>query len=137
MRVKLLDIPDLLLEESSLWKVKVLSINNKEPALVELLRWKRTERNNYNKIIKAIKLASTVPRVSDKKKVKKSANASHGEVYEFRADKSHARLLFFYDKDETLIICTNHFWKGKGSQDAAFSRCNQMMKVYYGERKKQ
>lgn len=135
MAVGLKEIPSLNLGNSPRWKVKVLSIDGKQPALDALLKWKREERKNYNKIINAIKLASSVYRVTDQKKVKKTANTDHGDIYEFRADKSHARLFFFYDEDDTIIICTNAYWKNKGSQSAAFSNCATLKAIYDKEGK--
>ena len=137
MKIELVDIPGLSLGNNPRWRVKVLSFDGKKPALDALLKWKRAERNNYNKIIKVIKFASSVYRVTDKKKVKKTSNPNQGNIYEFRADKSNARLFFFYDEDDNLIICTNNYWKNKGNQNNAFANCAELKAIYYKERKKQ
>jgi len=67
----------------------------------------------------------------DENKIKKNSNPKYGDVYEMRADKGHARLMFFYDiEEESIIICTNHFWKGKGLQDTAFKKCAEFKELY-------
>lgn len=137
MRIQLQDIPGLVLGDKPLWRVKILSINGKQPALDALVKWKREEPRDYKKIIASIKIAAGTHRVANKKRVKKTTNPKQGDIYEFRADKLHARLFFFYDDEETLIICTNDYWKNKGSQDAAFEICAGMKAVYeQRERKK-
>jgi len=75
-----------------------------------------------------------VDRIRDEKKVKKSKNPKHDGVYEIRADKGSARLMFFYcEKTQAAVICTNTYWKAKDSkkeQDQAFERCHQLKQFY-------
>ena len=71
-------------------------------------------------------------RVRDPKHVKKSTNPKHKDVYEMRADKGHARLMFFYSRrDKTAVAaCTNKYWKGQGDQNQAFELCDQLRRKY-------
>ncbi len=70
-------------------------------------------------------------RVRDEKLVTKCANPDYGDIHEARAHKGHARLMFFYsEREQAVIVCTNEFWKGKGSQDAAFARCAKLKQIY-------
>jgi len=75
--------------------------------------------------------------VTDEKLVTKCANPNHGNVYEARAHKGKARLMFFYsEEEEAVIVCTNPFWKGQGNQDGAFSTCAKLKSIfekYYDE----
>lgn len=110
-------------------------IDDKSPAFEALKKWATEEPKDYKKIKKTIEYAAQVKQTKDKKKVKKSSNPSHGKVYEFRADKMHARLMFFYDEtDGNLIICTNDYWKNKGDQGTAFATCSTLKKLYEKER---
>ena len=68
-------------------------------------------------------------RIRNEKQVTKSAKFA--DVYEMRADKGHARIMFFYDPEAGTAICTNAYWKGKGSQDHAFQACDGFRKVYF------
>ena len=135
MRTRLEDIPNPDLPETTVWKVKALVIDGKSPAFEALKKWAKEEPRDYKKIKKAIEYAAQVKRTKNEKKVKKSKNPSHDQVYEFRADKLHARLMFFYDEvDGNLIICTNDYWKNKGDQSAAFTACAALKKLYERER---
>lgn len=135
MKTDLIDIPGLDFSETAMWTVKALVIDGKSPAFEALKKWATEEPKDYKKIKKAIEYAAQVKQTKDEKKVKKSQNPSHGQVYEFRADKMHARLMFFYDETErNLIICTNDYWKNKGNQNAAFAACTKLKQLYETER---
>ena len=135
MKTRLVDIPCLDFAGTRVWQVKALVIDGKSPALEALSQWAVEELRDYKKIKKAIEIASQVTRTKDEKKVKKSQNPAHGQVYEFRADKGHARLMFFYDKiDGNMIICTNPYWKNRGNQDKAFALCSKLKDLYEKER---
>ncbi|MFP4166929.1 MAG: type II toxin-antitoxin system RelE/ParE family toxin [Opitutales bacterium] len=97
-----------------------------------LADWSQHQKKDFKKIAKVIERVGQAHRVRDEKHVKKSRNPKHENVYEIRADKGHARLMFFYDDDaETAVfVCTNPCWKGSGNQDQAFETCNQMKLAY-------
>lgn len=82
--------------------------------------------------MKVLYLIGQADRIQDEKKVKKSKN--HEGVYEIRADKGSARLMFFYSqRTPSAVICTNTYWKTKKSaheQNQAFERCAGLKKYY-------
>jgi hypothetical protein len=130
MKVELVEIdavPDSL---SSRWKVRALAIDDASPALAALDGWLVSEKADFKKIIKSLRFAAATQRVTDEKFVKKSANSDDGNVYEARADKGHARLMFFYCEEEKAIVCTNSFWKNRDNQNVAFTRCARFKELF-------
>ena len=132
MTIELLDIPGLRAEEQTRWQVRALAFDGQSPALVTLRQWQQTEFTDFKKIMKVMRIVGGMHRVPDENKVKRGENPAHGEVYEMRAHKGHARLMFFYSErdDAAVVVCTNDYWKGKGSQDAAFARCAKLKQLY-------
>lgn len=118
------------------WKIKVLVIETegqkKSPALDALDDWGENQKADFKKIIKVMKRVGQTTRVMEPKHVKKSKNPKHENVYEMRADKGHARLMFFYSEAEqtAVAVCTNPYWKGNGNQDQAFDLCDQLRRQY-------
>lgn len=131
MKIELWEIPNVPDAPSNPWKVRVLAIDGRSPALTALDGWAQKQAADFKKIIKSLRYASQTTRVHNEKFVKKCANPDHGDVYEARADKGHARLMFFYSpKDGSVIVCTNSFWKGQGSQDNAFGQCAKLKALF-------
>ena len=98
------------------------------------MEWSDKSPADYKKIMKVLCMIGQVDRIRDEKKVKKSKNPKHDDIYEIRADKGHARLMFFYSaQDQAVVVCTNTYWKAKASQreqDQAFHVCHQLKKIY-------
>lgn len=134
MKIGLRDIPGFEPDASDVWKVKALEVNGVAPVLNEMLQWKTSEKSDFRKIIKAMRFAAKQHRVRDEKKVKSCANKKYHGTYEFRADKGHARVMFFYDEQqESIIVCTTPFFGKGGSakkQDAAFKDCHNLKTLY-------
>lgn len=131
MKIELWEIPTVPDAPSNPWKVRVLAFDGKSPALNSLDEWEQRQLADFKKIIKSLRHASQTVRVHNEKFVKKCANPDHGDVYEARADKGHARLMFFYSpRDGSVIVCTNSFWKGQGSQDNSFGLCAKMKALF-------
>lgn len=134
MSISLVKIPGVTEDLQLVWKIRVLQLNNNDLVLGELLHWQQKSLADYKKIMKVLSLIGQVDRIRDEKKVKKSANPKHKGVYEIRADKGSARLMFFYcEKNQAAIVCTNAYWKSKSSkneQDQAFERCYQLKQIY-------
>jgi hypothetical protein len=133
MDVRLLEIPGLAAQDQGACKIRVLAVNGTSLALEGLAAWEDREPADFKKIMKVMRMLGNHGRhLRDEDKVKKCANTAYGDVYEMRADKGKARLMFFYDdENEVLVICTNYFWKGSGSQDTAFKHCAELKKVYF------
>jgi hypothetical protein len=134
MAVRLIEIPGIEAQHQRVWRIRVLEINGRNLVLEKLHEWSQKNQADYKKIMKVLRILGQHDRIRDPKKVKKSTNPDHGDVYEVRADKGGARIMFFYDrKDQSVVVCTNTYWKAKSSQreqDAAFERCNQLRKFY-------
>ncbi|MBU0676493.1 MAG: type II toxin-antitoxin system RelE/ParE family toxin [Verrucomicrobia bacterium] len=137
MRFKLKDIPGLDAAHQNRWRIKSLEIDGKNPVLAELAGWSSNAKADFNKIMKVMRYVGTQDRVRNKKHVKKSDNPKHGDVYEMRADKGSARLMFFYsERDRSVVVCTNTYWKAKDSkkeQDVAFDLCGHLKRLYERE----
>jgi hypothetical protein len=132
VKIELVEIPSVRPEEQSRWKVRALSLDGHSPALVALHEWQKKEFADFKKIMKVMRMVGGMHRVPDQNKVKRCENPAYGEIYEMRAHKGHARLMFFYSEreDAAVVVCTNDYWKEKGSQDAAFARCAKLKQIY-------
>lgn len=132
--VELRDIMGLDAEQGDIWRIQALAIDGRSPVLSELTKWAKSEKADFRKIIKAMRFAAKVKRVTDPKHVKRCQNPDYADTYEFRADKGQARVMFFYDeREENLIVCTVPFFGKGGSpkkQDAAFKQCNTLKSLY-------
>jgi len=134
MQLRLVEIPGIEAQHQTVWRVRVLEIDRRNLVLGNLLQWSKNSISDYKKIMKVLRMIGQMDRIRDEKKVKKSSNPDHGDIYEIRADKDSARLMFFYDRrEQSVIVCTNTYWKAKASQseqDAAFALCNRLKQIY-------
>jgi hypothetical protein len=134
--IELLEIPGLDARQPTVWKVRALVVEGRNPVLAALVRWHREHPADYRAIMKVMRLAAQQKRVRNPKHVKKSADDKHGNAYEMIAYTGIARLMFFYDEGtESLIVCTNEFEKGDGDQSAAFQRCVIFRDLYFRAQK--
>jgi putative component of toxin-antitoxin plasmid stabilization module len=134
MPLQLIQIPGVENRHQTIWEVRVLQVDGRDLVLPELVKWSRSAPADYKKIMKVLQMIGQVDRIRDEKKVKKSRNRKHDGVYEIRADKGSARLMFFYCKSSrTAVVCTNTYWKtksSKGEQDNAFELCARLKEIY-------
>lgn len=134
MAIRLLQIPGVEAQHETVWQVRVLEIDGKNLVLEQLAKWQRKSPSDYKKIMKVLRMVGLTDRIRDEKKIKRSRNPKHHDVYEIRADKGHARLMFFYHGSaQSVVVCTNTYWKAKDSQneqDAAFSVCARLKEYY-------
>ncbi len=134
MSLRLLKIPGIEAHYETMWQVRVLEIEGKNLVLESLVEWRRNAPGDYKKIMKILRMVGLTDRIRDEKKVKKSQNPKHKDVYEIRADKGSARLMFFYCRSsQSAVICTNTYWKAKSSQseqDSAFGICARLKEYY-------
>ena len=153
MDIKLKEIPNLDYPVGSKvrWKIVTLEIEGRNPAYNKIAEWygcydltKKIEKPGaeYKKIAKSMERAAIRDIVRSDKYVVKSTNPKHGDVYELRAPKGKARLMFFYDDEgESLIVCTNPYSKAKGhskkAQDNAFTHCAFLKEKYLEWKKEQ
>ena len=134
MAVELIQIPGVTNHHQLVWQIRALQINGRNLVLGPLAEWERKSPGDYKKIMKVLSIIGQVDRIRDEKKVKKSSNTKHDGVYEIRADKGSARLMFFYcEIKQAVVICTNTYWKTKSSkkeQDQAFETCHKLKLIY-------
>src|SRR5437764_1201664 len=136
MGLELVEIPGFEPRHETIWKVRALVVNGRDPVRAALARWSQGDQKDYKAIMKVMRLAAQQEHIHNPKHVKKSANPKHSNVYEMLAYTEKARLMFFYDDTErALIICTNEYEKGVGDQDAAFRLCSELRKLYFQETK--
>lgn len=134
MALELIQIPGITNQHQTRWLVRVLQINGHDLVLGSLADWARNSSGDYKKIMKVLQMIGQVDRMRDEKHVKKSDNPKHDKVYEIRAHKGSARLMFFYsEKNRSVVICTNSYGKAKDSkkeQDQAFETCHKLKQIY-------
>ncbi|HZM01733.1 MAG TPA: hypothetical protein VFC44_01810 [Candidatus Saccharimonadales bacterium] len=135
MTLESVEIPGIDSRTETVWKVRALVLNGKDPVRAALFRWSKTRPKDYAAIMKVMRLAAQQDHVRNPKHVKKSGNPQHGSVYEMIAYTSTARLMFFYDEAESALIISTNAYEKKGDQDAAFARCATLRDIYR-ERKK-
>ena len=132
MTTKLIQIPGVANHHQMVWQVRVLEIDGRNLVLSDLAEWSKKSPADFKKIMKVLFMVGQVDRIRDGKKVKKSKN--HDGVYEIRADKGSARLMFFYDHaTQSAVVCTNTYWKTKSSereQNNSFELCARLKKIY-------
>jgi phage-related protein len=138
MAVELVQIPGVTNHHQIVWQIRALQINARNLVVGPLAEWQRKSPGDFKKIMKVLSIIGQVDRIRDEKKVKKSTNPKHDGVYEIRADKGSARLMFFYcEKTQSAVICTHTYWKTKASkkeQDQAFENCNTLKQIYEQQR---
>lgn len=134
MAVELIKIPGVSNHHQLVWNIRALQINGRNLVLGSFAEWERKSPGDYKKIMKVLSIIGQVDRIRDEKKVKKSSNPKHDGVYEIRADKGSARLMFFYcENTQVAVICTNTYWKTKSSkkeQHQAFETCHKLKQIY-------
>ena len=131
MTISLEDIPGVEPRFETVWKVRALVVDGRDPVRAALARWQKEYPDDFKAILKVMRLAAQQKRVNNPKHVKKSSNPAHENAYEMLAYTGVARLMFFYDEhDEAIIVCTNEFEKCRGNQDAAFQRCVAFRELY-------
>jgi len=134
MAIELIQIPGVTNQQQTRWLVRILQINGSDLVRGSLAKWERESPGDYKKIMKVLSILGQVDRIRDEKHVKKSDNPKHDKVYEIRAHRGSARLMFFYsEKTQSAVICTNSYWKAKDSkkeQDQAFETCHQLKQIY-------
>ncbi|MFH0880809.1 MAG: type II toxin-antitoxin system RelE/ParE family toxin [Lentisphaerota bacterium] len=134
MRLRLVNIPFVDEGPQSRCRVVALEMDGKCPVLADLLDWKRNAKADFKKIVKVMRYVGQLGRVRNEKHVKKSDNPRHGEIYEMRAHKGSARVMFFYDeRGQAIAVCTNTYFKTKPSrqeQDETFELCARMRTLY-------
>ena len=134
MAIGLIQIPGVTNQHQTRWLIRVLQINDRDLVLGDLAEWQRKSPGDYKKIMKVLQMIGQVDRIRDEKHVKQSDNPKHDGVYEIRAHRGSARLMFFYsEKTQSAVICTNSYWKAKDSkreQDQAFETCHKLKQIY-------
>jgi phage-related protein len=129
--IRLVEIPEVGPEWESEHKIRALAVGGRAPAIDFLVQLKRDHRDDYKRILKVMRLVGTQTRVRNENHVKRGKQ--HREIYEMRAHKGHARLLFFYAQ-AAVVICTHGFRKAKESaaaeQNREFEKCELLRKRY-------
>lgn len=133
MRIELADIPNM---PSTAWrpiyKVKALVIDGDREVLADLEGWRKSSKNDYNRIMTLLRLVVESPTPVRNPHVKSDRTGSG--IYELSAYPAGvARLFFFYDSDDTLVVITNSYWKNRSSrkrQEQAFAEARYARQVY-------
>lgn len=127
--LRLVSIPGVHPEWEESHPVRALEINGVSPALDALADWKRVQQADFKKIMKVIERVARLVRVLDEKHV--TPDARRTGIYEMRAHRGHARLMFFYEPGPRgTAVCVLPFWKGVGNQRTAFDRALAMKRMW-------
>jgi len=127
----LVDIMDVEDGWQTCHQLKALARDGKSRVLYELAMLKQQQEPDHKKLLRALRLAGENPRVTNPRHVKQGK--VHKDIYEMRADKGLARLMFFYAPPDETVVCTELFRKtdgGKDGQDTAFRRSEAMRQAY-------
>lgn len=133
----LVDIPGLTEEDQTEWKIQCLSFKkwNGEtvsPALDDLGRWLREETTEFGKLFRSIKYAGTHKIHTIPDRIRRDKRKRGG--YEIKSTHCKCRLMFFYQREQRTLICTNTYWKERNSkkrdQDQAFKICADLKEKY-------
>src|SRR5712671_3764441 len=103
-----------------IWSIKALVIDGRCPVVASLEKWGRNSKADFKSIVKVMKIVISIDRVRNPSHVVKCADKSLGDIYEMRADKLNARIMYFYDVKKRFVICTNPYEKNEGLQINAF-----------------
>lgn len=131
--IRLESFPKKIILES--WEIeydiKHLVLNEKSETLDGLNKIIKSDLQDFKKLISTLKMQlMTRELLKNEKRVKKYKR--NKKIIEFKSPNGYARL-FGFIKDETIIICTNCYWKNsnnKAEQDAAFERAEFLMEKY-------
>ena len=135
MAIELIDIPGVDIPANARWQVKLLSADGDLRLLKTLKEWSIKNRDEYKKLLKAIKVTSSLEKNPNITQVKPCGNEKIKDVYEFISYGAKLRILFFYERIENkLIICTNTFDKS-GDQNSSFIRCHNLREEYLKSQK--
>ncbi len=133
MRARLVNIMGVPDSWQVAHRIRALEVNGKSPALAGIAECKRDHESDYRQLLYCLKLVGENEHVTNPKRVKRGRRGKKNlDVYEMRGGS--ARLLFFYTPDQRrIVVCTNYYWKGKGSkreQNRAFKRAEQLRDIY-------
>ena len=127
MKMKLVDIPNVPEAWKTFHTIKALSVEERNEVLSTLASWRIAQEAEYKKILYSIHLACSNKRLRSPKHV--VPDKKKRPVFELRANKGNARIMFFYEKDSDDIVCTNIYWKTSDDekhQGRAFDRADNL-----------
>lgn len=129
MAVCLVEVPGFSPEWEVVYRVRALEVNGRALVLTALRDLQRHHPEDHAKLLATMRIVAQHERVCEPSRVRKDAQGE--DVYEMKG--GHARLFFFYAPDDSLVICTHHYWKAKPSkreQDAEFRKCARLREMY-------
>lgn len=147
--IELKDIRTVQPEWQVAHQIRALVVAGRTHSLGDLETWQKDQKPDWKKIARSIERACRNKRVIDPKCVKKDnyggkklekrRDSANPPIYELRADKGKARVMFFYTPDEQeIIVCTNTYWKtgDADEQTRAFGKARRLRDVYLGAAKR-
>ena len=134
--VKLTDAPEELIPQD--WqleyKLKLLEINGKNPALTGLIDIASKDIGDLRKLLRNVEMQLKNKAIlSNKKKIERGKQKNQKKIIEIKATKGHSRLFAFLSENKELIICTHTYWKtssNKKQQDREFNKAANMYEQY-------
>ena len=141
MKVRLINCHEKLIPLSwqREYKLKLLEINGKTPALAGVIDIIKKDLNDFKKLARNVKLQlETKGILKDKRKVQVGKRKNQKDIIEIKASHGHSRLFAFFSDDKELIICTHTYWKtatNPKQQNSEFDKAASMKEKYiqYGE----
>lgn len=125
----LIEVPGLDRAYQKPWKIRLFKFKGRSAALAALVHWEKSSNADYRKIMKAMRMVGVSALPPRHPHVEKSDNY---DVYEMRGD--NLRLMFFYDKPNKVVVCTNSYQKNNSAeQGTAFALCNRIKTEEYAK----
>ena len=134
--VKLIDAPEKLIPQD--WqleyKLKLLEINGKNPALTGLIDIASKDIGDLKKLLRNVEMQLKSKAIlPNKKKIERGKQKNQKKIIEIKATGGHSRLFAFLSENKELIICTHTYWKtssNKKQQNREFNKAAEMHKKY-------
>jgi len=115
----LMPVPGFDAHNEIFWKIRLLKVEGRSLAFDALSKWLKHSRQDFKSILKVMAVVGTTKLPPGLPYTKKSQNY---EVYEMIG--ANVRLMFFYEKQMNVAICTNAYEKNSSSeQGTAFGKC--------------
>lgn len=134
--MKLINAPEEIVpgEWQLEYKLKLLEINGKTPALTGLIDIASKDVDDLKKLLRNVEmqLKSKVI-LPNKKKIERGKQKNQKKIIEIKATRGHSRLFAFLSENKELIICTHTYWKtssNKKQQNREFNKAAKMHEQY-------
>lgn len=126
----LLDVPGLSTVNQKVWKIRLMKITGRSPALAALSRWAETVPYDFKAIMTAMRLVCGQRSIPSLPYIGKTV---FPEIHELRATEGTARLQFFYDRRTGTVVCTKDYEEGESGDSRKAAALSETLRKFYLE----